>query len=57
MDIKEKVLCKAVKEQTETGKEYVILSCEYDNLRWYAERLRAMGYTVEIGFMQVVFNK
>lgn len=57
MDSREQVLCKAVKDQAAAGAEWVICSCERDNLRWYAERLRAMGYTVTVGFMQVVFNK
>ena len=57
MDIKEKVLCEAIKEQAEAGQEWVICSCERGNLRWYEERLRAMGYTVNVGFMQVIFSK
>ena len=57
MDIKEKVLCEAIKEQAEAGQEWVICSCERGDLRWYEERLRAMGYTVKVGFMQVIFSK
>ena len=57
MDNREQVLYKAVKDQAEEGVEWVIVSGDYDSLRWYAERLRAMGYTVTVGFMQVVFIK
>lgn len=54
---KYEILDKAIAEQATTNEAYVILSCDYDNLRWYAERLRAKGYTVKESFMQITFNK